>query len=243
MLARGFLPAGRTPELRALCHILLAHLALARGRNADARGELLEAQAQDRAWGLELRALFAALPFGGATEEEIRQVREELEAWDGTASPSSFLPFALHDDLHPAIRLWLLGLLDLRLGDSPSALERAARLSSLPDDEWGLVRGMEGEIRAAVAGREGKPAEALALLDASRPRPWFQLTVASPFFTLAGRRWLQAELLEAAGRKEEAAGWYASMAERAPYEVVYAGEAARRVKSVKGELKSVKGER
>jgi hypothetical protein len=53
--------------------------------------------------------------------------------------------------------------------------------------------------------------------------------VASPFLTLASRRWLQAELLEELGRAEEAAGWYRSMAERSPYVLVYGAEAARRV--------------
>jgi hypothetical protein len=53
-------------------------------------------------------------------------------------------------------------------------------------------------------------------LERSRPRLWFQLTVASPFFSLASRRFLQAELLREAGRFDEAAGWYGSIAERTP---------------------------
>ena len=64
-LARGFLQVARAPELRALCHILLAHLALAAGDGSGARAELGEAEALDRTWGLEMRALFAALPFAG----------------------------------------------------------------------------------------------------------------------------------------------------------------------------------
>jgi hypothetical protein len=53
--------------------------------------------------------------------------------------------------------------------------------------------------------------------------------VASPFFSLASQRFLRARLLEETGRPAEAAGWYRGMAERSPYELVYAREARERV--------------
>ncbi len=230
MLARSFIQVARSPELRALCHIQLAHLALARGRADDARAELARAEALDFAWGLAMRAYFAALPFGDTPPDERDSIYAALVAWDAAAvPPSAFVLFAMHNDLHPAIRLSLLGLLDLRRGDPAAALERAAELSRLPGDEQGLARALEGELRAGAARAAGRITEALALHDASRPRPWFQLTVASPFFTLASRRWLQAELLREAGRPEEAARWYRSMAERSPYELIYGEEARRRL--------------
>jgi serine/threonine-protein kinase len=223
MLARSFVQVARSPELRALCHILLAHLAAVQGRGDDARAELERAESFDPAWGLEMRGWFAALPRLETPEEERRRVRERIERWDAAAvPPSSFVIFAMHNHLHPAIRLWLLGLLDLRLGDMAAALARAGELALLPGDEDGLIRGMEAELRAGVARADGRPAEGLTLLTASRPTLWFQLTVASPFFTLASRRWLTAELLRDLGRGEEAEGWYRSMAERSPYELVFA---------------------
>jgi hypothetical protein len=66
-------------------------------------------------------------------------------------------------------------------------------------------------------------------LERSRPRLWFQLTVASPFFSLASQRYLRAELLREVGRLEEAVGWYKSIAERSPYELIYAEPARRRL--------------
>src|SRR6185503_18465406 len=81
------------------------------------------------------------------------------------------------------------------------------------------------ELDAALAHAKGRTTEALARLERARPELWFQLTVASPFFTLASQRFLRARLLEAVGRKEEAAGWYHSIAERSPYELVYAAAA------------------
>jgi tetratricopeptide (TPR) repeat protein len=223
MLARSFIQVARAPELRALCHILLAHLAAAQGQPDDARAELERAEGLDPTWGLEMRGWFAALPLVETPDEERRLVHARLEQWDAAAvAPSSFAIFAMHNHLHPAIRLWLLGLLDLRLGNPRAALRRTDELQQLPHDDDGLTRGMEGELRAGVARAQGRAAEGLALLAASRPRLWFQLTVASPFFTLASRRWLTAELLREAGREDEAEGWYRSMAERSPYELVFA---------------------
>jgi hypothetical protein len=236
MVARGFIQAARAPELRALCHILLAHLALAGGREDDARAELGHAGALDPTWGREMRALFATLPFVETPREELCRLREELERWHaGAVRPSEFVVFAMHNELHPAIRAWLLGRLDLRLGDVSSARRRAEELSSLAGADNAMVRSLETEMRAEVAREEGKPTEAIALLEAAPPRLWYQLTVASPFFTLASRRWLHAELLREVGRTDEAAGWYSSIAERSPYELIYAGPAKRGRNSVSGE--------
>jgi len=227
-LARGFLQVARSPELRALCHILLAHLALASGNLEAMRAELREAEALDATWGLEMRALFATLPFVATPEPELREVRDALERWDPAgAAPSMFLIFAMHNDLHPAIRAYLLGLLELRLGD----LSAAARwLEALAELETGrpLVRNLTVELDAAIAQGKGRHAEALARLERARPELWFQLTVASPFFSLASQRFRRAGLLEAVGRGAEAAKWYRAIAERSPYELIYAREAAER---------------
>jgi serine/threonine-protein kinase len=233
-LARGFLQVARAPELRALCHILLAHLALAAGDGTGARAELGTAETLDRTWGLEMRALFAALPFGDATEAEIGETHAALERWDPADSPpSSFVIFAMHNELHPAIRFYLLGLLELRLGRLSDAAERLEALAEL-EAGGPLVRNLTVELDAALARARGRPAEALAKLERARPELWFQLTVASPFFTLARQRYLRASLLEEVGRPEEAAGWYLAIAERSPYEVIYLGAARGRLEVMEG---------
>jgi DNA-binding SARP family transcriptional activator len=229
-LARSFIQVARSPELCALCHILVAHIELAGGREDLARDELRRAESLDSAWGLEVRALFATLPFLAPLERELREVHQALEAWDTTAmKPSMFLVFAMHNDLHPAIRSYLLGLVDLRLGDLTSARDHARSLAGLGGSRDGLEGSLQVELQAAIARAEGKPAEALLLLEQWRPRLWFQLTVASPFFSLASQRYLRAELLRETGRPEEAAGWYDSIAERSPYELIYDGPARRRL--------------
>jgi tetratricopeptide (TPR) repeat protein len=232
-LARRFIEVARSPELRALCHIQLAHLALARGRPEVAREELERAERLDRAWGLEVRALLATLPFAPAPESELRDLRAKLTAWDAAAvPPSSFLIFAMHNDLHPPIREYLLGMVAVLLGDVTGARAHADSLARMSPGDGGLTDCLSAELAARVARAEGRPGEALALLERSRPRLWFQLTVASPFFSLASRRFLQAELLHEAGRLEEAAGWYESIAQRSPYELVYAAPARERLRAM-----------
>src|SRR5689334_7919973 len=129
----------------------------------------------------------------------------------------------MHDELHPAIRLYLLGLLDLRLGEPATAAERLEALAELEAGRP-LARNLTVELDAALTAARGRPAEALAKLERTRPELWFQLTVASPFLTLASQRYLRARLLEEVGRTEEAAGWRSAMAERSPYEMVWKAE-------------------
>jgi DNA-binding SARP family transcriptional activator len=233
LLARSFIQVARSPELRALCHIVLAHLALAAERPELAQQELGHAEALDRTWGLEIRALFATLPFLAQTEAELRKVHDALERWDvNTLEPSRFVIFAMHNDLHPAIRAYLLGLLEVRLADLAGAAARLADLGARQPEPTGLARSLEVELRATIARAEGRAEEGLMLLERSRPELWFQLTVASPFFSLASQRFLRAELLLEVGRSEEAAGWYSSIAERSPYELIYAPAARRRLAQI-----------
>ncbi len=234
LLARSFIQVARSPELRALCHILLAHLALAAEHPEAARQELGHAEALDRTWGLETRALFAASSFVPHTERELREIHSALERWDVSAlAPSNFLIFAMHNDLHPALRAYLLGLLEVRLGDLAGAAVRLAELGALQPERTGLTQSLEAELGAVIARAEGRPEEALTLLERPSPELWFQLTVASPFFSLASQRFLRAELLHELGRTEEAVGWYASIAERSPYELIYAPPAGRRLTAIR----------
>ena len=232
-LARGFLQAARSPELRSLCHTLIAHLALTAGKPDIAWQELQHARSLDPTWGLEMQGLFAALPFANVADSQRRDVYNALSRWDPATAPSSmFLVFAMHNGLHPALRAYLLGLLSLRSGDVPSATSHSLSLAELEDSQAGLVPSLSVELRAAIARAEGRTADALTMLERPQPQHWFQLTVASPFFSQTSQRYLRAELLREVGRTREASAWYSSIAQRSPYELIYAEPARRRLEEM-----------
>ena len=163
-LARGFIQVARTPELRALCHVMLAHLALASGDRPGADAELRAAEALEPVWGLETRALFATMPFVPMDERELRETRDAVERLDpSAAAPSGFSVFAIHEELHPAIRLYLLGLLELRLGDLASAAERLEALAELESGRP-LARNLTVELDAALTAARGRPAICIGMI-------------------------------------------------------------------------------
>jgi tetratricopeptide (TPR) repeat protein len=222
--AQEFLTVARSPELQALCHIILAHIAVMRGRQAEALTTLSTAQGLDRAWALEIRGLFAALPFFPFDSEQVAEVRNELTEWDAAATPPSpNLPLRVHNGLHAHLRLYLLGLLHARLGDFDRAGACASDLLSL-EDPAGLgpfVRTLAAGVRARVAWGAGNLSDALQQLEANRPDVWFQRTVTSPFYGQIFERFMRAELLLALGRHAEAASWYRALVERSPFELPY----------------------
>jgi DNA-binding SARP family transcriptional activator/tetratricopeptide (TPR) repeat protein len=229
-IARSFLEVARSPELRAFCHISLAHLAVAHGRCRAAQGELREAQALDLTQGLEARALVAALPFLPVEPHELSEIREQLRSWDPAEAVRSSLPaLAVHNALHPTIKDYLAGLLAVRAGDAAEAHEALNRLTAASDIREAAPRtSLRKGLAATLARAEKGPTEALLVLGRPTMDLWFQATVVSPFLSLAHDRFLRAELLVETSRDAEALGWYGSLAERSPFELVFAAPAQLR---------------
>jgi DNA-binding SARP family transcriptional activator/TolB-like protein len=228
-IARTLLEVARSPELRALCHVGLAHLAVSQGRWAAGREEAMEAQALDYAQGLETQALFAALPFLPIEPDELDQVRSELRSWNALETPPTALPaLAVHNGLHPAIRSFLLGLLAVRAGDLSEAHEALGQLSQSSGPASVARTSLRRGLAASLTRAERGALEALAVLGRPSAELWYQATVISPFLTLAYERFLRAELLQETGRDAEALGWYGSIAERSPFELAYAAPAQLR---------------
>ena len=146
--------------------------------------------------------------------------------------PSGFFVFAMHNGRHRYIRLYLLALVEARRGDARASQAQADALSALPLPETGaeLVAHLTRGARARAAWAAGDPAAALRELESGRSEAWFQLTVASPFYSQAFERFMRAELLRELGREAEAEGWYRSIAERSPYELIYRAESAARLR-------------
>jgi hypothetical protein len=125
--------------------------------------------------------------------------------------------------LHSALKDYLDGLLAVRAGQLGEARAALDRLSAQGDTGDVVARARLGRgLAATLARAEHGPEHALAVLGPPAIELWFQTTVASPFLSLAHERFLRAELLQEVGRDAEALGWYGSIAQRTPYELVYA---------------------
>jgi tetratricopeptide (TPR) repeat protein len=245
-LARVATEDSRTDDFRALAYLQLASLELARGRRRAAVDAL---DAADRLGGafahagalelpcgvfaspnaLELRGLFAALPFIPTPADEVRWVRAALEAWDAAAAPRSDSPnlfVRVHNGVHPHLRAYLLAALSLRLGDVSAAERQAAALDALaaaggPQLGASLAAALAGAVRAHVAEARGDASAALDALEQVRPAWSYDPPLASPFFSLALARFARARLLAARGRADEAARWFNSFAHVSVYDLVF----------------------
>ena len=232
-IARLLLDATRPAATRAFGHALLAQLALARGRWSLAERELAAAAPLDPVLALEYRAWMTTLPFVPASPPDLRGLRAALVAFDpGTAvTRAEGTPVVrVHDDAHAALRLYLLGLVDARLGDSASVEQWASELERLPPvpNAPSFTGDLALGVRAQAVMARGNAAGALALLERMRGIGSLALVANSPFFAHANERWLRAEALVAAGRDREAMRWYESLGE-ARFDAAYVGAAQQRL--------------
>ena len=212
-------------DVRGMAYRLLARVAAARGQWSAARAHLDTARGFDPVAALELRSLLAVLPFLQVPRSDLLAVRREVEEWRATfEAPGEVSHSAGHAGLHPYVRLYRLGLLDARLGDTVEALRHAGAVQRAGDSSSDLkadaLHTFARSIRARVAGDAGRVAEALGHLEQS---DWGM--VESIFEVEALDRYYRAELLSALGRHTEALDWYRTIAERATYELVYVAPA------------------
>lgn len=225
-ISRSMTLPSRSPQVRALGHAYLAHIALARGRWSEAQRELDALGVVDRDMELEFRALLSTLPFLPVREETLRGLRAALDRpLSGTQRPgdSPSLYFSAHDVLLPVTRPYLQGLLSARLGDERDARARADEMYALegPLGAGTLAEDLAHGIRAEVALTRGDDEEALASLERVRGEVMYHHAIGSSFASAARERYLRGELLAGVGRDEEALGWLANLVATSPLEVPY----------------------
>jgi DNA-binding SARP family transcriptional activator len=215
----------RSCELRGLGRRMLAQAQLARGHPALARARLASPEACDSAASLELRTVYDGLPFVRVPPRELKAVRRALEEW----KPSTVRDQWQEESGWPApqnVRLYGLGLISLRSGDTLPAHDAAVALARRSDGTpagevaWSFSR----SLRARLALERGRPAQALASMEDAGWERSAGRSVAE-----ASDRFLRAELLRQLGRVDEAIGWYRSIAERSSYELVYLAPAQFRL--------------
>ena len=219
----------RTADWRAAGHILLAQLAAARGDMALADREIDAALPLERDWAMEMRGLLALHPLNHADRARLELARAEIASWNpGAASPSLSFFFATHADVHAPLRVYLLALIDVALGDAEGAerlrqdLVQMGRSAETRAVAVALSHSVDAHARAARGDLRG----ALARLDDARLTASLERVALSSFFSQALDRRLRAGIHEQLGETADAARWYGSLMEGA--DIMFAAEAAQR---------------
>lgn len=205
----------RSSETRAQGLIVAALIEAARGRIAGAQRYLQRSAALNPAEARLYRGWLALLPFLQPPRRELEAVRAEIDAFDATmvrpiVTPSIYLN--VHNGIHPHLRLYLLGMIDTRLGAGEQALQYAATLRTLetPPAAGPIHRALALGIEArSPAGRLDQSAR-LKLVEQALLQEPYQYTMASPFYSQSFDRFLHAEIAASQGRDEEALRWFGS---------------------------------
>lgn len=208
----------RGAAFRDSSYLRLAALRVGAGRWQEASGDLARTTGPG---GRLARALYAGLPFVRTSPAELDEIRSGLERW----SPASEPPPAgstLEASLAGQLREWLLGLIEVKLGQDARALERAAAIERMPaaPEASAVVRSLAQTLRAGVAARQNRAAEALRLLESVRGNVPASL-LRSPFYAEEPARYLRAEVLLQLGRDQEALDWLRFGFADTPAEVLY----------------------
>lgn len=205
---------------------LLAQSLLARGRAREALIALDSAVAFDSAMALEVRALYVATPEFGYDANAVAATRAALSRWNPSGETLATVHSEAHLGLHGALREYLLGRLALRSSDVGTAERHAQALATIRADAnlAARISTLEHSLRAHIEFARRNWAGAISELDRAE---W--PGSASALIAEAGDRFLRAMALEKVGRTEEARSWYASLAHRTSYELVYLGLAEYRL--------------
>ncbi len=241
-LARLLTDGGRPSSVRATGHLLLATAELARGRPQRAREELATAERLNRAWAVEIGALYAASDVPPGAALAVHDILGTVEAWDAAATaagPASNAFITAHEGAHHRLKAYLRGLLSAARGDL-SAASAAARELEAPEGVAStdtLAAYLARALNAEALSRAGRHATALALLESRLAHSSYSLAVASPFHAASRERFLRAQLLSQLGRPNEALDFYLSMGDGSVYDLPYLAPAHLAAAAILEELR------
>ncbi|HTS88906.1 MAG TPA: hypothetical protein VMG41_10480 [Gemmatimonadales bacterium] len=223
--------AAARPDRLARGNLLLAENLLAQGRWAEA----------DSAIGVAVRAgtgpvarlergLIAALPFLAVPHTSLEAIRADVAAVDLTSEAAESSPSS---DLLPAGRLFILGLLDSRLGRPDAALKGAAQLDgvSAGEADAAVIQSLAATIRADVALGGHRPADALKDLEAVRGAVPLDLVDWTPFSEDYGR-FLRCEALLESRNDDEALRWLSNGFDGTPDQMWYQAQVSLRLADI-----------
>jgi len=175
---------------------------------------------------------FDLLPFAPITADRLARRAGSLAAWEARPGCSSDHPIRYFEPgtcIRPAVRAYLLGMLDARLGHPDRAADWASELDSSADAA-AAPHGREfaAAIRAEIALQRRDTLGAIAALEAAPGHVWYGEALQSLHYSHSHARFRRAQVLEAVGRHEEAIRWYESFDEMSPWDLVFQGPAQLR---------------
>lgn len=220
----------RSTEVRMTGHLLDAFLALARGRVTEFDASMSRVEEFEPYLAASHRAAVSLLPFLDPDPDALRARLREITDWSPEMGCQSSHPNRFFEPgtcVRPFVRLYLLGLLEARLGREDRARQRLGELERVvgesPPDHSGpeFVAG----VRAAIALSRGDTIAALGTLEASPGNVEYLDAFDSIFYSHPHERYLRAQLLETLGRPGDALRWYESFDEMSPFDLVFLGPA------------------
>ena len=223
-IARILIAPSRPPRVRAWGYVALAHLSLTRGKWAETKSELLALAPIDPWASLEYRALFSSFSFLPVSRTELSAIRDGLLALDPKAAPRVSDPGVFvdaHDDLHPLLRMYLLGLVSARMADVEGARKYAGEIERqpFPPGYTSLATDFARSVGAQVDRAENRPADALKKLESILAETKNPLE--SPFVSEVYERFTRGELLYELGRYPEAGQGFDHLVESSVFEFVH----------------------
>ena len=184
--------------------------------------------------GLEIKVMLATIPLVNLPRERLLEIYNEVAATDSTVARLDDSP----GSLTPQFRLYKLGMLSCRLGNTAQALELARRVETMPVAPHfkESMSALATNVRAQVDLANGDAKQALARLESIPTDPPLDL-----LFTTGSRLtetlW-RAELLYLTGRNDEALAWFENVEDFVIFELpIYSYALLRRA-----ELLERKGE-
>jgi tetratricopeptide (TPR) repeat protein len=164
---------------------------------------------------LDAKATFATMPLANLPRERLQAIYDEVAASDSTPADYDGTPRSVR----PQFRLYQLGMLSCRLGNTAQALEFARRVETMPvAPHWKeSMSALATNVRAQVDLANGDPKQALARLESIATDPPMDLLF-TPASRLTETMW-RAELLYLTGRNDEAIAWFENIDDFVIYEV------------------------
>ena len=226
-------PRSRSRVARSFALSWWAQLALGTGQWREARAAIAELETVDSVAAMEVGALLALVPFAPVAKADVRTIQRRLRRFvpsDSLPSVESSAFLQPHQHLHQLIRLYLLGAVSARVGDTVTAYEAARNLDAWTPSELqgSLPTDFAALVRSHIAEAAGRLDEALALIEGTRTEVWYIRIVSSPIVAQTLERFRRAQFLVDADREQEALRWLQTISLISGGETLYKAEAARR---------------